>query len=339
MKKSIIIVIHIIFWLVIWSLNFSFSFFNPNLQSTTDILIRAFTLLVYMIDFYIIYLLLIPYFFNRKKHVKFIVYTIIYIFIFTLIFHFFYSQLLEMLGLRSGGRFFSVTLLTDFYYIVLYVILGSFFRFSIDGFRYLIVKDRLEKQNLASELALLRSQVNPHFLFNTLNNIHSMIHNSPKKAEDSIIKLSGIMRYMLYDSNTELVPLDKEISFLNSYISLLQLRVKDENFISSDIDNRKNNIKIAPMLLVPFVENAYKHGNKSLESPGITIILKTIGKKIIFRVDNLIPDTKPTEKDNTKGIGLQNIKRRLELIYPGKYVLDINEDKKSYRVNLKIDTS
>ncbi|MFC2132411.1 sensor histidine kinase [Bacteroidota bacterium] len=338
MRKSILIIFHIVFWLVIWSLNFSFNLLSPNPQTISNILIRAFTLLMYTIDFYIVYLILIPVFFNKKKYLEFSIYTLIFCLLYTLLFTYLYSIVGTAFGFRVPEKLFSPGMFTDFYYIVLYIILGAFVRFSVDGFKYLRLKAQLEKQNLASELALLRSQVNPHFLFNTLNNIHSMIHGSPKKAEDSIIKLSGIMRYMLYDSNTELVPLEKEISFLKSYISLLQLRIKKINFIETNISENFGNIKIAPMLLVPFVENAYKHGDKSVAIPGININLRIEGKTIFFDVENFISDSEINEKDSTSGIGLTNIKRRLELIYTDKYKLNIEDKHNSFIVKLEIST-
>lgn len=337
MKKTTIIIVHIVFWLLIWSLNFSFSFFNPSPQAFSDFMIRAISLFFYMIDFYIVYLLLIPSFFIRKKHVKFIIYAALFCIGYTLAFHIIYEKAGNLLGINSGGRMFSISLLTDFYYIVLYMILGGFFRFTVDGFNYMRIKDQLEKQNLTSELALLRSQVNPHFLFNTLNNIHSMIHVSPENAADSIIKLSGIMRYMLYDSSTELVALEKEISFLESYISLLEIRVKKRNYITSDISAYPNGILIAPMLLVPFIENAYKHGNKSDNISGIKIKLNITKDQLDFNIENTIVDEEINDKDSTSGIGLLNIKRRLELIYPEKHFLNISQRDNIYIVELKLE--
>ena len=183
----------------------------------------------------------------------------------------------------------------------------------------------LEKQNIGSELALLRSQVNPHFLFNTLNNIDLLVFKNQQKASDSIIKLSEIMRYMLYESNTEEVLLERELQYLKSLIDLMRLRVKDPAFIQFNVKGEPSGKCIPPMLLVPFIENAYKHGKKSGEAPGILINFFIEEDRYHFDVRNRIETKMPVAKDLTGGIGLNNIKRRLALLYEKDYVLNIQQ--------------
>lgn len=192
----------------------------------------------------------------------------------------------------------------------------------------------LASQNQTSELALLRTQVNPHFLFNTLNNIYSLVYQKSPTAPDAVVKLSDIMRYMLYDAVSEKVLLEKEINYLKSFIELQLLRIKNKDFISFEVTGDVNGKLIAPMLLIPFIENAFKHGDKSATNPGITIKLECNQKGIIFEVQNR--KNISAMKDESGGIGLNNVKRRLDLIYPQRYDLEIIEIDERFSVKLEI---
>lgn len=196
---------------------------------------------------------------------------------------------------------------------------------------------QLKNQSLTSELALLRSQINPHFLFNTLNNIDTLVNINPEKASSSIIKLSDIMRYMLYYSNTEFVPLNKEIEYLESFVSLQQLRIKDPNFTSFIVDGDTQGKTIPPMLIIPFLENAYKHGRKDVKSPGISVHIEIHQKLFTFSIKNPYKDKDKLEKDAYSGIGLTNIKRRLDLLYKDKFYLNIDNKNGIYHVILTIN--
>ena len=181
---------------------------------------------------------------------------------------------------------------------------------------------------------MLRNQVNPHFLFNVLNNIDALVYPHSQEASDAIVKLSSIMRYMLYDSNTDWVTLGKEVHYLNSYIELQNMRLKDNSGIKVDFRAIDKELQIAPMLLVPFVENAFKHATKD---PKIDMRIETEEGKLAFTVRNSI-DQENNQKDSVGGIGLQNVKRRLNLIYPNKHELVINEESDSFYVQLTIET-
>ena len=211
-------------------------------------------------------------------------------------------------------------------------------KFAIDWFDTQKLKAELVNQTQSSELALLRSQVNPHFLFNTLNNIYSLVCKNSPDAPEAIMKLSSIMRYMLYDANTEVVLLEKEIEYLESFIELQKLRIRYKDFVELRIEGEVGNKTIAPMLLIPFVENAFKHGSKSGTLPGIRIHLVTIPYQLLFEVTNHLKKNLLPLKDNSGGIGLQNIKRRLEILYPGRYVLETTQENDLYKVKLLIQT-
>ncbi len=208
-------------------------------------------------------------------------------------------------------------------------------KFTVDWFKSQKQKSDLITQNQSSELALLRSQVNPHFLFNTLNNIYSLVYQKSDVAPDAVMKLSSIMRYMLYDANSDRVPLKKEIEYLISFIELQKLRMKNKDFVELNIVGDINEQLIVPMILIPFIENAFKHGSKKVVSPGIIINIQAVNNKISYEIINYISDD-IANKDITGGIGLNNTKRRLELLYPNNHKLDIVQTKDKYIVQLEI---
>lgn len=192
----------------------------------------------------------------------------------------------------------------------------------------------LMQQNAKSEMALLKSQLNPHFLFNTLNNIDSLIYVDQDKASDTVIKLSEILRYMLYESNENFVPFDKEINYLRSIIELHRLRFSQPEYISFICKGNTSGKKIPPMLFISFVENAIKHGVKTDKMPAIEIELHISDKEIYFYSKNKINQQK--QKDKTGGIGLANVKKRLNILYPNKHSLDITNNNDWFEVKLTI---
>jgi len=220
------------------------------------------------------------------------------------------------------------------------ILLGGFFafcgvvvRFIVEWFRNEKLKETLKQENIKSELMLLRQQVNPHFLFNTLNNIYSLVYKKADIAPDSVLKLSSIMRYMLYDSNSDFVDCKDEIAYLTNYIELEKLRLVNKENIIFQVDGDCSNCKIAPMLFIPFIENAFKHGNQKNE---ISIKITFADNKIKLHCSNIISD-KTASKDSCGGIGLTNVKRRLNLIYPNKHKLEIKELNNIFTVNLTLN--
>jgi two-component system, LytTR family, sensor kinase len=220
--------------------------------------------------------------------------------------------------------------------VVITGIYAILIRFMINAFETQKLRDELINQRQAGELALLKSQVNPHFLFNTLNNIYSLVYNKSDEAPEAVMKFSSIMRYVLYDASAESVLLEKEIEYLRSFIELQKLRFKQPEFVLLNIDGNTDGITIAPMLLIPFVENAFKHGSKN-HQPGITIHLHIENHLIRFEVSNYIRNNQQTTEKQFGVLGLSNLRRRLDLIYPGKYNLVIKEENDQFFVNLLIE--
>jgi len=200
-------------------------------------------------------------------------------------------------------------------------------------------KIRKEKENesLKTELSFLRSQVSPHFLFNILNNLVSLARKKSDMLEPSLIELSGLMRYMLYENDDEKVSLSREVEYLKSYIALQMLRFGDDITITFNPSGNINDYYIEPMLLAPFVENAFKHGGDADHDPQINIMLSVDDATgwLDFKVMNSI-EAQQHSKDKTSGIGLNNVKRRLELLYKENYKLDIVKSEKVFIADLKI---
>jgi sensor histidine kinase YesM len=220
--------------------------------------------------------------------------------------------------------------------ILLFGLLGGLFQFFTDWFKKNRLKVELERRNYESNFALLRSQINPHFLFNTLHNIDTLIHDNQEKASKSLVILSDIMRYMLKDAKLDFVELQKEIEHLENYLTLEQLRLKNDKFLNYSITGNYNGIKVAPMIMIPFVENAFKHSIDSSIENGIIIGIKIENGMLNFICKNQF-DKSETDKDKIHGIGLETVKKRLDLIYKKKYKLSVNSDNSVYKVNLEIE--
>lgn len=193
----------------------------------------------------------------------------------------------------------------------------------------------LREEKVQAELAFLKTQINPHFLYNTLNYLYSLAYPVSDQLGDAIIKLSNLMRYMLHESKDGKVELQKEVDYLNSYLDIYRLRFEDKFFVNFDIEGHVNGQRVASLVLIPFVENALKHGVVDAQGTPIIINLNLQENKLRFEVCNHI---NRNQKDQTTGIGLANIRRRLDLIYPGKYKLDILDDGKKYKTVLQLQT-
>ncbi|GAA4314441.1 histidine kinase [Mucilaginibacter gynuensis] len=202
--------------------------------------------------------------------------------------------------------------------------------------RQQLLKER-ETIHLRTELNFLRSQINPHFLFNILNNLTSLARKKSDHLEPAIVNLSQLMRYMLYESDDNKVALTKEVNYLKSYIDLQMLRFGNEVIVKLDFDDKYDGIQIGSMLLISLVENAFKHGTSSADMVSIFITLRILpGNKLCFRVMNNV-NNDDRNADNTSGIGLKNMQRRLAILYPDKHELKITNDGILFTAELTID--
>jgi len=195
----------------------------------------------------------------------------------------------------------------------------------------------LEKEKLNSELAFLKNQISPHFFFNTLNNIYSLIGIDGPIAQESVLKLSKLMRYLLYESDQGETLISKEISFMNNYIDLMKLRLSPRVDLNIDFPTEFPDFSFPPLLFVPFIENAFKHGVNSRERSFIDLTLNIEEDKIRFSAWNSIGKGRVFENNLHTGIGLENVQKRLGLLFPGRYDLKIDQDETIFRVELVID--
>ncbi|MCB0610102.1 MAG: histidine kinase [Lewinellaceae bacterium] len=182
-----------------------------------------------------------------------------------------------------------------------------------------------QRERLQSEVSFLRSQISPHFIFNILNSIVYLIRSKSAQAEAVTIKLSELMRYMLYQSQDKQVPLDKELDYLRNYVELQKMRFEEDVDIRLNIEGDGTAQSIEPMLMIPFVENAFKHGVGMVKDPIIDISLVYNADQLDFNVKNKIAPEGAEDKDSSSGIGLKNVKRRLELLYPNEHQLNFED--------------
>lgn len=202
-------------------------------------------------------------------------------------------------------------------------------------------RKELEKEKVTSELSFLKAQINPHFFFNTLNNIYVLTEVDPKVAGEAIHRLSKMMRYLLYDTPEGHTMLSDEIDFVKNYISLMKLRLTDVVRVNIDTPATLQDMPLASMIFLPFVENAFKHGVSATEKSHINISLCQKNKLLELKVNNSIPKDNSISLDTNGGIGLPNTRRRLDLLYPGKYKLDTGKENgtSEYTVHLTLDLS
>lgn len=221
-----------------------------------------------------------------------------------------------------------------------------YFFFFASSMMYQLIRDRektdrinkeKETENLKTELSLLRSQASPHFMFNVLNNMVALARKKSDLLEPSLIKLSSLMRYMIYEAEEDKVPLEKEIEYLQSYIDLQQQRFGKNVQIDLNILPQDQHYEIEPMLLIPFVENAFKHGTGMIENARIEIDLHAKNKTLTFAVRNRYNPASEEIRDKSSGIGLANVKRRLKLLYGKKHELLISKNDHQFSVSLKLN--
>lgn len=291
--------------------------------------------------FYLNYLVFIPRFLNRKRYGVYIATILITIIAYglakySLALVFKEDVLMHAKGMRDVKKepigfwsYFSSTLFTS----IIFVFLSVLLKFSVDWFLNERIQRDLENQRLTAELAFLKSQINPHFLFNSLNSIYSLAYQRSENTPGAILKLSEIMRYMLYECNDNKVDLSKELQYLQNYIDLQKIRFGHNAYIDFKIDGKVTDQKIVPLLLIAFIENAFKHGIANDSLTPITLFININQQNLQFYIQN---KKNNNNRDPIGGIGLHNVKRRLDLLYPGKYNLDIRDEIDTYTCELSL---
>ncbi len=217
-------------------------------------------------------------------------------------------------------------------------IIGLVMRGFITSYDDIKLKEDLGRKNYEMELELVKSQINPHFLFNTINNIDVLIGIEPEKASAYLNKLSDIMRFMLYETKTEEILLSKELTYIEKYIDLQKIRTSNSEYVKYKVEGDEGTKMIAPMLFIPFIENAFKHTeNKKMEN-AISILMLIEKEKITFECENKY-SALAQDKTTQGGLGNELIQKRLALLYPGKHTLSVTDTNNSYKIKLVINNN
>ena len=318
---------HILFWLVSYYVLLQM-FKNSDEIQKIDCIYTALFHVSIVAGVYINLLILIPKLLSAKKYILYIVSLLIVIAgsaEFNIVF---FDKLVDYV--LPGYYFISYYEFTDILkFVVVYVIATSLIKLAKSWFELSDTNKRLaalQKEKIETELNALKGQINPHFLFNSLNVLYSLVLKKSDESPDAIIKLSDILRYVIYGSDKDYVSLNEEVKLIDNYLGLQKYRIDADSKIDFKYDISDSNLKIAPMLLLPLVENSFKHGIKGdISQTYVDINIKADLHEIYFEIKNNIGLSEQMETDKQGGIGLSNIKTRLNLIYPNKHVLEIQE--------------
>ena len=338
------LLLHLFFWAFLIALPI---LLGPNTNSNNQEEIRrSYFWIFYMTSFTVIN---IPFFYLnteillpkllRAKGVIIYLLTLIGAILFMLwiheeLFHWAYSHFFP--GNHSGGGARRGALMRMIFQLLFYAAIGTSYRLISDRMKEDEQVKEQENERLKSELSFLRSQISPHFMFNVLNSVVSLSRRKPEMVEPVVVKLSELMRYMIYETNDSIVPISKELAYLESYIDLQKIRFGDDIQIDFKHELGPKSSQIEPMLLIPFVENAFKHGVGFIENPTIEIELKDSATELYFKVANKKGASINEIKDESSGIGLANVKRRLELLYPTNHRLEVLDSGSDFIISLTI---
>ncbi|MEX0290726.1 MAG: sensor histidine kinase [Flavobacteriaceae bacterium] len=321
----------IIFQLVLHIVLFLFFSFDRNEPHIHPFKVVAF--INYAIGALVINYVLLPHFFYRKKYLQFFVSLAVVVAIIIVVEEFVLERIYypDTRGKRFPGVFYSLLDVMP----VITILAG--FKFAWDAATKQREVEKLRSSVQESELQFLKSQINPHFLFNNLNNLYSYAMVQSPKTPSIILELSSVLRYMLYDCKEKYVPLQKEIAHLKNFTKLNELQIEDRGTVNFRTENVKSGFKIAPLILIVFVENAFKHSTAS-QSEGIFIDIDVKVSEdgvLNFECRNSYETLANTESIS-KGIGLQNVKKRLELLYPDAHELHFEDQNNVYYMHLKM---
>jgi LytS/YehU family sensor histidine kinase len=299
--------------------------FNPMFSIFTTVLPIGF--------YYFNYYLLIPLLYLRKKtgaYILSVIGSLLLIILVSIVCSFIFTDH-SVIGSPGMPPMFGNSILL--FVVVLFVSLGL--RINSEWKKTEEEKIEIEKEKLNAELSYLKAQVNPHFLFNTLNVIYMLATVRSEQTAEAVMKLSKLMRYVISDAHTPFVPLEKELGYVGNFIELHRLRLANNNEIDYRISGNPQGLQIVPFILIPFVENAIKHGTSAIEPMMISIETELFKNELHFTVKNNKLNTK-SESQNSTGVGIENTRKRLEMIYNKKFSLQINETDKTYEVKLNL---
>ncbi|WP_426327596.1 sensor histidine kinase [Pedobacter sp. R-06] len=345
MKKAYFIYLHIGYWLILWLKEFLFGFQTYNLNDlsfatiVSTLSVKLIVLFFSVCIFYANFLVLVPKLVRTKKIILYIVALFILFSLLAPIHKYVYATLLpQKFGWYSYVYIDKLNFWLSFQTLLFENYVYIFFSIAIsyvgEYFETQKKQQELEKEQAITELAYLKSQINPHFLFNTLNDIYSLTYQKAEMAPEAVLKLSELLRYMLKESNDRFASVEREINYLKNVVELFEIGQKGSAYIDLEINGDYKNKKIAPLILINFIENAFKHGIVSDPKNPVRIKLYINESDFDFEVFN---KKNKDYKDKTGGIGLTNVQRRLALIYPDRHKLEIIDENDTFTVHLNIE--
>ncbi|MEO6549928.1 MAG: histidine kinase [Ferruginibacter sp.] len=339
---------HIVFWvtLYIFSLLTYFHDFLEKLGFAKWMLLQSCEVFLHvvtqMLFCYAVLYYLRPVFLNRKKYSAFTIaiagLSVVVYFIYYWEHIYFFRAIHAYVGLkfRPPAIVYWFTLISLITYFPISTGLALAIKMLKDWYNKQMENERLIQENVSAELQLLKAQIHPHFLFNTLNNIYSFTLDKSPRSTVLVEKLSGTLHYMINDCEAALVPLSKEIEMIKDYVELEKVRYGSRLKMELDINGKVDDKMITPLLLIPFIENSFKHGaSQILEHPWIRLLVTVTGNYFSFELSNSKPSAN-VSKLIKSGIGLNNVKKRLELLYPTQYKLDIKSTAEVFSVSMQI---
>lgn len=328
----ILIAIHILAWLL-----FSIAPYIMALNSLTKNIEFFISWFIGMLMnagiFYLYYGYINRRFLSQQKIVRFILISALVIPTYSLIKYALYFFIVDHF-LNTQSNSFIVFIIGSIFVNTFFTGMAIFLTFAENWLQTQQYYQNAEKEKIESELRMLRHQLNPHFLFNTLNNIHTLVYKKSDKAPNAILKLSNLMRYMLYESEGDVVPLDKELEYISNLFELQKLRLTNQTQVNMAIEGDPSGKTIAPLLLVVFIENAFKHCLISINESFIDIKITILDKVIQFDCCNSYKSG--IESEVNSGIGLNNVEKRLKLQYTGKHDLTIDKSSNKFMVKLTL---
>jgi len=332
------ILLHVAAWLIVFSLPYLLiSNFDPNRPKAPDsrsfFYLGTLTGLFWIVTFYFNAFILTPKFIYERKFIQY-VFILLVLFAAIMMMHRFI-----FLWLISSRPFIIInSVLFNLGPFLLAVAVSTTYQFIRDKAKADKLAQQKQEENLKTELSFLRSQISPHFVLNVLNNIVALVRLKSDQLEPTIMKLSSLMQYMLYETDEEKVLLKSEVEYLQSYIDLQQQRFGNKLKVNVSLQyNEDEWNEIEPMLLIPFVENAFKHGIGLIQEPQIDIQLSIKNNVLHFCVCNKYNEDSNEIRDKTSGIGLANVQRRLNLLYGNRHQLKIKKDDGWFKVNLQLN--
>ncbi|MCX6246377.1 MAG: sensor histidine kinase [Bacteroidetes bacterium] len=334
------ILMHLLFWALSLALFMVLIFLTRNfrlqamdLQTALSIVV---TLLFLAVSVYINLLILIPLFFETRRYLMFSLLEVFNIALFICL-NYFVSMAFE-------GRHpnFLNEMVAEFFLVLVFLVITTLIKFTRDSISLqdanLRIKE-IERENVESELRALKAQINPHFFFNTLNSIYSLSLDKSEKTPELILKLSELMRYILYETQDDYVSMHRQLDFLQNYIYMERLRTDEKIRIEMEISGEHTDLMVAPLLFIPFLENAFKHVAKEKDNPSYIRVSfnLTHPDKVMFSVRNTKYSSPGPSSGPNEGIGLANVRKRLNLLYPLKHELKISDTGDVFKVDLTVE--